>query len=204
MRLWTVQPIDVWTQLQSEGFIYVDPLRINPEGEIYPQIEWLACRLRERIADSSGHLPWFAYCERPDLRWIRHSRPKGSQEVLIEFEPPDDALIAFPCWAWDDVFCGQYLTFTRTDSITWKRRLKDATGISFEGRDGELPEPWSSELEASWHRLFLPDLPPQSWRRKRETVVDFKKKREAVVEVLRAQWVRQVQTFIGTWKFRKP
>lgn len=184
MRLWTVQPSEIWTRLQSEGLVYVDPFRINPEGWIHPPYEWLACQLRERIADSSGRLPWFAYCERPDLRWVRHSRPLGSQEVLIEFEPPDDALIAFPCWAWNDVFCEQYLAFTRTESLNWARRLKIDTGINFSDRDGELPEPWQSELQASWLRLFSPDLPAQSWRRKREAVVDFKNKREAVVDVL--------------------
>src|SRR5439155_209533 len=60
--------------------------------------------------------------------------------------------------------------------------------------DADLPEPLQAELEASWRRLFRPDLPPRSWQRG-----DNFKGHEAVVEVLELGWVRCIKEFVGTY-----
>jgi hypothetical protein len=198
MRLWTVQPVAVWEGLQSAGTIRVDPAKLIREGWIHPQYSWLIWQLRYRIQDSRGSLPWFAYCARPDLRWLRHSRPAGSREVLIELVPPEGTYVAFPCWAWHEVFCGQYLGLSGPEVREWLSGLRRDTGIAFSEHGGLLPEPWQAELEASWRRLFLPDLPARSWRRS-----DRDGKREAVVEVLEFGWVRSVREFTGTGTWLK-
>jgi hypothetical protein len=193
MRLWTVQPVSVWEYLQSAGKIRVDLAKLNDEGWIHPQYSWLMWQLRQRIQDSRGGLPWFAYCARPDLRWVRHSRPLGSREVLIEVEPPEGMYVAFPSWAWHEVFCGQYLGLSGAEVRGWLSGLRRTTGLAFSDHEGSLPEPWQAELEASWRRLFLPDLPARSWRQS-----DLDGKREAVFEVLEFRWVRSVREFTGT------
>ena len=190
MRLWTVQPIAVWERLRAEGQVFVNPAHLGPDGWVHPRYSWLAGQLRFRIADARGGLPWWAYCERPDLRWVRHSRPRGSREVRIEFEPPAGAFVAFPCWAWHEVFAGRYLALSGPEYRHWKSRLRRA-GVSEE--DDPLPEPFQTELEVSWLRLFRSDLPARSWRRG-----DWPRGREAVVEVLEQAWVRGVTEFVGT------
>lgn len=58
-----------------------------------------------------------------------------------------------------------------------------------------LPEPWRSELEASWLRLFHPDLPEYGWSEDSpQTYAD----KEAVFEVLNKQDVRAVTHFVGS------
>ena len=193
MRLWTVQPILVLERLRTEGSIYVDPYQINDVGWIHPQYRWLTWQLQWRIKDSRGHPPWWAYCKRPDLRWVRHSRPRGSREVLIEFEPPTDAFVSFPIWAWNDVYCSQYLSFTGKEAKSWEKRLKNNTGIEFGFEEGLLPEPWQEELEVSWRRLFSPRLPARSWHRGL-TSTD----REAVTDVIKLEWILSTREFMGT------
>jgi hypothetical protein len=197
MRLWTVQPAAVWQQLEADGQVWVDPGRVNGEAWIHPRYSWLVWQLRDRITDSRGYLPWWAYCTRPDLRWVQHSRRLGSQEVLLEFDAPDGSFVAFPCWAWQEVYGGNFLALSGAEHRAWEERLKQA-GVTED--DWPLPEPFQTELEASWRRLFSPDLPARSWRRG-ETDRD----REAVVEVIRIEQVRKVTAFVGTGKwFRLP
>jgi hypothetical protein len=193
MRLWTVQPVAVWQQVQETGRVCVDPSRVNPEGWVHPQYAWLANQLRTRIAGSRGRLPWFAYCARPDLRGLRHTRPHGSREVLIEFEPPAAAVVAFPCWAWNTVFIGDYLPRNRAEYRGWRDRLTRA-GVD---PDDELPRPFQAELEASWERLFDLTLPARVPYR---DGFPFGATREAVVTVLEKDWVRSVREFVGTYR----
>jgi hypothetical protein len=113
-----------------------------------------------------------------------------------EVEPPEGKYVAFPSWAWHEVFCGHYLGLAGAEVRAWLSGLRRATGIAFADYVGLLPEPWQAELEASWRRLFLPDLPARSWRRSDWLNLDGK--REAVLEVLELPWVRSVRTFTGT------
>ncbi len=198
VRLWTVQTAAVWEQVRDSGEAWVDRRRI-PGGWANPQYDWLAWQMRSRLSDSQGGLPWFAYCDRPDLRWVRHSRPAHSNEVLIEFAPPAGSFLSFPSWAWHVIFCGQYLALSGADQRAWNRRERQALWWNFWAHEGPLPEPLQAELEASWLRLFRPDLPPWSWRRGPRGI-----KREAVVEVLRADWVRRATPFVGTGTWGKP
>jgi hypothetical protein len=188
MRLWTVQPVAVWDQVRTLGRAFVDPVRADPDGWVHPQYEWLVRQLKARTAFRAP-LPWWAYCERPDLRAIRHLRPHGSREVLIEFEAP--SAVAFPSWAWNVVFMSDYLPLNRTHDRDWRARLKRA-GV---GPDDDLPESFRAEVEASWERLFDPGL---SARVPYRDPFNLGANREAVVEVIEAERVTGVQEFVGT------
>ncbi|MGL4463245.1 MAG: hypothetical protein ACRC1K_13945, partial [Planctomycetia bacterium] len=145
MRLWTVQPVAVWEQIRNAAAAWVEPTLVNSDGWSPPAYSWLVWRMRGRIGDSCGRPPWFAYCERPDLRLIRHTRPKGVRQVLIEFEPPAGASLDFPSWAWNDVYCGQYLSFTGAEDRAWRTRLRATVGISFDRLDEAPPSPFQEE-----------------------------------------------------------
>jgi hypothetical protein len=61
-----------------------------------------------------------------------------------------------------------------------------------------LPEPWKTQLEASWLRLFDPMLPSHPWD---DEAFGQSGSREAVLGVLRLEDVRQVTHFVGCSKW---
>ena len=158
MRVWTIQPLVVWERLKEAGTLCVDTACYPSDGYVPWQYPWLACRLQERVLDYRGGLPWWAYCEKPDLRWVRHHRPAGQPQVRIELDV--NGVLAFPGWAWDVVHCGHFLSFTQREQETWSAAMRRAVP---DEDLWPLPEPWRGELEASWLRLFDPQLPSHGW-----------------------------------------
>lgn len=141
MRVWTIQPHRVWEHLQREGILWVEPTRRHAEASF--ALRWLVGKLQVHIPAYSGHLPWWAYREKPDLRIFRH-RLYGPQ-VRIELDLPSKTYLAFPGWAWHRV-------------LTWEP-LSD--GVPNPKKDEDAAEPPGSLVE-SWDRLFDSDLPPKA------------------------------------------
>jgi hypothetical protein len=157
MRLWTIQPHEVWELLQQRGSLRVDEARLKYVPDCY---RWLTGQLQRRVPGYPGTLPWWCYCEKPDLRWLRHRRPRGSREVRMELEAADSTFLTFSRWAWDIVYGCNYLSAAQLEHDTWMGRMR--TAVPDEDLY-PLPEPWQSELEATWLRLFDPSMPPRSW-----------------------------------------
>jgi len=128
------------------------------------------------------------------LRRFRHYTPAGKVEVRLELEISRDAVLQFPCWAWHTVYCQDYLATTREEHEAWESRLRKAVP---DEDQWPLPEPWRSDLEASWQRLFDRDLPPHRWD-DRSLYPKDSTCREAVFETLRLDEVRRVTVFRGT------
>ncbi len=162
LQLWTIQPLEVWAELRSKGVVLVDESRIGmTEPRVAPDCyHWLAGQLRRRRAGFDGHLPWWFYTERPDLRTFRHSFETGERHVRIEVSLPAARVFVMPCWAWHTVYCGEFLAMTATDHAAWERRR---SAMVPDEDQWPLPEPLRSELETSWERLFDPDLPASAW-----------------------------------------
>jgi hypothetical protein len=195
MRLWTVQPLVVWEQLEQLCLLSVDETRLSTLGYVPDSYRWLVQQLKQRLPEYPGTLPWWAYCEKPDLRWVRHRRPAGQREVRLELEPRPRTFLTFPRWAWDMVYCGQYLSFARREHDEWVGAMRRAVPDEDEW---PLPEPWQEQMEASWLRLFHPNLPPRSWD---DEAFTKSESREAVLGVLRREDVRQVTHFVGCSKW---
>lgn len=154
MRLWTIHPARVWERLQNEAELRVDSKRL-PYGEAPRSYRWLADQLIRRLPGYPGTLPWWAYTEKPDLRSFRFLRPIG-KEVRIELELDASEFLVLPSWAWHRVFCLDYLAFSEYEYEGWKRALREAVT---DENIFPLPEPWQSDIEKSWERLFDPALP---------------------------------------------
>lgn len=195
MRVWTVQPVNVWEQLQQDGKLTVDKSRLPHNGYVPPQYHWLAEHLKNRLPEYRGELPWWAYCEKPDLRRVRHYRPSGKRQVRIELEVSHEEAFAMPCWAWHTVYCGDYLSVDREEHDDWVAQLQKAVP---DEDTWPLPQPWKAELEASWERLFDPTLIARSWDRESE----FGTEREAVFGTIRLTSVRGVTFFTGAFRRR--
>jgi hypothetical protein len=191
MRVWTVQPLAVWERLQHDGTVLVDEAAVGYVPEAYG---WLARQLRERVPAYPGTLPWWVYREKPDLRWVRHRRPAGQREVRIELEPEAASFVSFPVWAWNTVYCRNYLAFTRKEHDGWIETMRRAIP---DEDTWPLPEPWQAQLEMSWERLFDADLPALPWD---PGAFGARGSREGVLGQLRLEEVRGVTHFVGCGK----
>lgn len=188
IRLWTIQPSAVWEQIASRGTLTVDP---RHAADLHDAYEWLRAELGRRIPGYTGCHPWWAHCTRPDLRRARHERNQGERYVLIELCLPRPHAVVFPAWAWDRIYYGEFVSGGRREALTWERRMRAV--VPDEGT-WPLPEPWRSELEASWQRLFHPDLPVRGWPQRRVAPLS---EREAVFEVLERRHIVGVTSFLG-------
>ncbi len=193
MRIWTIQPDEVWKTVCGKGVTYVDEGDRKYRGYIPPAYRWLQTRFARRIPDYGGHLLWWGYGRKPDLRCHRHLMQTGTW-VRLELEMPEAVLLRFPCWAWHQVFCQNYLALTQEEYVEWTEAMR------CEVPDEDMwppPEPWKSELEASWERLLAPELPILSWN------PDSEWSRtgciEAVFEPLRYADVQAVTSFTGSF-----
>lgn len=192
MRIWTMQPIGVWRALRRERRLYVREDALDYRGYIPPAYRWLQMQLSRRLPAYCGHVPWWAYCRKPDLRRQRHLRPEGITEARLELEITDELVIRFPCWAWNRVFCEDYLAITRKEYESW---ISDLRRVVSDEDTWPLPQPWRSQLEASWERLFEPELPLLDWDE--DSLWPRRACFEAIFEELRLDDVRHVTIFKG-------
>jgi hypothetical protein len=195
MRVWTIQPLGVWRSLCRQGSLQVSPDALKYGGYIPPAYEWLQSQLAKRLSCYTGHLPWWVYCQKPDLRRHRHALRSGVVGVRLELEVSEASLLTFPSWAWHQVFCEDYLALTREEYDQWMAGLRRACP------DEDVwppPEPWRSQVEASWERLFSAELPSLSWNWDYEWA--RKPSTEGVLETIRLDDVRRVRHFSGTLK----
>jgi hypothetical protein len=196
MRIWTIQSAQVWQALRSKRLLYVQEDAGKYRGYIPPAYRWLQSQLATRLPAFCGHLPWWAYCLKPDLRRHRHVWPGGGVQVRLELEISDESIVRFPCWAWQRVFCEDYLATTREEYENWVRELRH--GVPDE-ETWPLPQPWRLQLESSWETLFAPELSVLDWnegsRWSRGPCL------EGVFELLRLDDVRHVTLFKGSMSF---
>lgn len=192
MRVWTIQPLAVWDQIETEGIAHVEPELVTIRGVQY---RWLVPQLRQRLTRFTGPLPWWAYCAKPDLREYRQGVPRGERHVRIELEPEPGTFLVFPCWAWNRIFSNRYLALTLAEQEDWEWRFYQ---VVTDHDTWPHPEPFRSEREASWQRLFSPVLPSHSYD-VLDSGYDFDlgEKREAVLGALRRSEVRNVTHFVG-------
>lgn len=186
MRLWTIQPLEVWTQLRASGELRVEPERLRNQY-VPAQYRWLQRRLGWQS------LPWWAYCAKPDLRrhrWGAGLRQGKEQHVRLELEVSD--AVTFPIWAWDTVYAGGYLALSLEEKIAWEKRLEAIPELE---DVWPLPEPLRAELEASWERILL-ELPSTClWRGSGASMLENTTDLEAVYEVLSFSDVRHARIF---------
>lgn len=152
---------------------------------------WLTRWLRERKPGWSGRLPWWCYPVKPDLRLHRWARrgPQVRLELLVEAERVE----SFPLWAWSEVFCGGPLFDTRREEREWWRLQRRRYPGLDPGDSRTWPPAVNEQVEATWERLFAPDLPATT----RAGLYARCRLRDAVIEEIRREDVRRVSPFQG-------
>ena len=101
MRLWTIQPLDVWKELNEKEYYVCDSKRAPCiiDGSFVDAYEWLVTVMNERCKKPvSVEYPVWAWHttnwkhKKPDLRKSCYGK-KGEKCVCLEIEIPDDEVI---------------------------------------------------------------------------------------------------------------
>jgi hypothetical protein len=166
MRLWTIQPNQVWERLQREKTLLVDPShpafqeRISDDGFWLPAYNWLREQMARRIPGYEGNYPWWAYDYKLDLRGYRYyTHPPNERWVRMELEIPSEKILLSAYGAWHYVLNRWYLPYAtdpddyEREGDAWERETK-AHGIDTLRNTPPFPEPWESRMRASWERIF--------------------------------------------------
>ena len=94
MRFWTVQPYEIWEQMERGDAVRVDPDHPKYGGTRPWQYEWLSAALARISPGFDGGWPWWLSCREPDLDALRSTTlPGGREQASVELElPPDEPL----------------------------------------------------------------------------------------------------------------
>ena len=192
MRLWTIQPIEVWEELNKKGYFICNPIKANyisdKEWNFKEAYDWLVGQMEYRIGRRPNGVsyPIWAWHTRdwqhkkPDLRNIGLGN-KGEKSVCIEIEIPDNEVLLHDYDAWHYVLNNWWYDG------------------SFSERDWEKKHNWFDKLsneekeiltKKSWERIF--DVSPfkNDWFQKGRYI-------QATFWVLYLKDVKNVRYFIA-------
>lgn len=160
--LWTIQPLAVWHSLCQQETLYVDathPKFLDSIDDFREGYEWMRQQMAQRIPGYEGYYPWWAYDYKLDLRsWRYQTYPPYMRYVRLALAIPQEKVLLSAYGDWHFVLNRWYLPYaTDGDEAMQELDAWDAEA-SQQGADvfsrQLLPEPWESQLRASWERIF--------------------------------------------------
>lgn len=165
MRLWSIQPIEVWVELQTKGYYRCDPAKacfIHDERSSFrDQYIWLVEQMKQCIGDppQGVYYPvwaWYIFDsqnKKPDLRLSGYRMP-GEQSVCIEIEIPKEKVLLSDFDGWHFVLGHSY--YIRGGS----EEESDRIDIWL---DGLSEEERNKEIESSWLSIFNIEPVESDW-----------------------------------------
>lgn len=158
LRLWTLQPVQVWLSLQQSGSLFVDPALRKLDPEYQEAYAWMRGQMGRRIPAYQGHDPWWAYDYPPDLRHYRYRAGEpGSQQVRLALSVPRERVLLSAYGDWHHVLSGDYLPPSQNpdkrlqESEAWERQFE---ALITAGEAPRITETSRTLLEESWERIF--------------------------------------------------
>ena len=191
MILWTMQPVEVWQEIQETGVYRCDPAR-SSMPEFTDMYEWLIRQMEQRIGPPPAGVTypvWAWYMQngkhrKPDLRTERWGYgPGGEEYACIEFEIPDDRVLLSDFEVWHIVLC---------NGLIAESEEEDNRQDTF--YDSLTSEEQKAYKDKNWERVF--DITPQDnhWIKRGSWV-------QATFWELREEMIRGVRFFI-TGKYK--
>lgn len=157
MILWTVQPIEVWHQLESRGVFRAEKQYVDPDFRF--GYRWMIRQMKQRLSqspDDQSCTPIWAWRQyegprrpRPDLRhacWLE----KDWEGVRIEFEADEESALCSDFELWHYVLNYWYLAPSEADEEAFQAELTRAGQCYY----AQKPLP-NSELDARIQRSWL-------------------------------------------------
>ena len=227
IRVWTLQPIEVWNALLLHGELHCDITRSSFFDMKSPYMllayDWMRGQMQRRVDGCQGGYPWWAWAERkPDLRRETWGYKQGDMAVRIELEVPRSQVVLSCFHAWDAVLWGSYCGFDAEDEAKFERHWQ-AVALRFAieedvmygllvdaGAQLENTKCQAGISSEAWEQIdVLRARIRQSWER----IFDLQWMRQswvkmspvqATFEVLRREHVVSHTAFQGRWQSRFP
>ena len=169
VRLWTIQPLAVWTNLIKTGTLLVDPTHEDfadgSDKQMLEAYDWLREQMYVRIPNYDGGYPWWAYTHFLDLRFYRfQQRPPNNINVRIELAIPREKVLLSAYGDWHCVLNRTFCPYDDSEEgyeIEFERWVDEAKSVGVNVFNAcPLPEPWECNLRTSWSNIF--DVEPRS------------------------------------------
>ena len=193
MRLWTIQGIEIYHQLQSEGIAYCTKPSWGDDAEFMRAYRWMSAQMKQRIGE-----PPIEGIEFPIWAWYQYESAKKKRPLrspldisegvsaYMEIEVPDNDVLLSSFTNWHCALNGYPLD-------NWKQierktdQLDKAAGERLEFN--EYPAEIQREIEASWEPIFDLD------RRDRNVGRTHRRNRsiQATFWMLRQEYLRSVE-----------
>ena len=180
MKIWTIQTIPVFRELEAKGVYRPDPLVVmaericaddlTPEEDpFYQSYLWIADQMETRIPtrpdlgpsypDSLKAMPIWAWQQwnglkepKPDLRSTGHLM-KGQKAVRIELELDPSRVLSSDFDLWFFPFDGIFLGKNWKEDKQFEKDRK-AAGYEDSAHNINLPEDLKARLHKSWEKVF--------------------------------------------------
>lgn len=158
MRLWTIQGIEIYEQLQREGIAYCTKPSWGDDESFMYAYHWMANQMKQRIGESPiadiiyPMWAWFQYDSAKSKKPPKSpsSVPEGiSAYMELEIPEKDVLLSCFGSW---------HAVLNQCPLSGWKKLFKQTDLLDKEaGRTldfNEYPEELQKEIEKSWEAVF--------------------------------------------------
>lgn len=194
MKLWTIQTLEAWKELQSSGVLHTRQNQIDSFHKDYlSSYKWMMEQMNVKIgaASSKGLFPIWAWYQwdgkkraKPDLRAIRWHHPVGEHNVCIEFICKDEFVLLSDFVLWHHVLNSCFLPKSEDDDNAFEKRFANV----------KIPDAIGHKIiEQSWQRIFDIDWedPWISFPRKKKSI-------QATLWEIRLDMVTDITHFIGS------
>ncbi len=153
MRVWTIQPVELYRKLESKGVLLADGRRYH--RYFRAAYQWMTAQMRHRLPPSRARFPWWAWCRyekhraKPDLRAGGYLR-KGQQGARIELELANEEVLLSDFNDWHYVLNEWYLSDNEAEDEHFEQELEEL------GHKWSAPyrKPLQAKMHASWERIF--------------------------------------------------
>lgn len=158
MRLWTIQGIEIYEQMQEEGFAYCTKPSWSDEAEFMRAYRWMSAQMKKRIGE-----PPIEQIEYPLWAWFQYDSSKKKRpprsplnvaegvSAYMEIEVPDKEVLLSDFSNWHCALNG--CPFDNWQQIERKTRLLDKVAGKHLGFK-DYPSDIQQEIEASWEPIF--------------------------------------------------
>jgi hypothetical protein len=189
MKLWTMQPAEVYDIIMNDGTFVCDPSKV-PEPSFVDRYDFLINKLRERDPSSPNiQYPiwaWYRFNskeKKPDLRHACYGT-RGEKMVCLELDVPDEKVLLSDFDLWHFVLNDWWLdTSVFKDGFTEKEYDQNHEWFKTLSEEEQR-----REKERSWEIIFNIEPFDSDWIAKGQYV-------QAVFWELKKEYVRKAQFF---------
>lgn len=158
MRLWTIQGIEIYEQLQRDGVAYCTKPAWSDDEKFMKAYLWMADEMRQRIGE-----PPIKEIKYPMWAWYQHISAKSKKpprsyldiqegvSAYMEIEIPDNEVLLSDFCNWHNVLNQYPLTnWKRIDKKTDLLEKEAGKSLDFD----DYPLEIQKEIEKSWEAIF--------------------------------------------------